>query len=68
MIVILGGSGYVGTAFRRALEAAGLEYASVSRQRCNYYDPAALDDLLWHLHPRFTTVHLPLDNRATFVL
>jgi UDP-glucose 4,6-dehydratase len=46
MIIILGGSGYIGTAFRRAFEAAGQEYVSVSRQRCNYYDPAALDELL----------------------
>jgi dTDP-4-dehydrorhamnose reductase len=53
MIIILGGSGYIGTAFRRALEAAGLEYASISRQRCNYYDPAALDDLLCDVRPRF---------------
>ena len=53
MIIVLGGSGYIGTAFRRHLESAGLEYASVSRQRCNYYDPAALDDLLCQTHPRF---------------
>jgi dTDP-4-dehydrorhamnose reductase len=53
MIVILGGSGYIGTAIRRALEAARLEYASVSRQRCTYYDPAALDDLLAQMRPQF---------------
>ena len=53
MIIILGGSGYIGTAFRRALEAAGEEYVSVSRQRCNYYDPAALDELLRQTRPRF---------------
>jgi dTDP-4-dehydrorhamnose reductase len=53
MIIILGESGYIGTAFRRALESAGEEYVSVSRARCNYYDPAALDDLLCQTRPRF---------------
>jgi dTDP-4-dehydrorhamnose reductase len=53
MIIVLGGSGYIGTAFHRALESAGEEYISVGRARCNYYDPTALDDLLCKVRPRF---------------
>jgi dTDP-4-dehydrorhamnose reductase len=61
MIVVLGGSGYVGTAFPRWLETAGLEYLSVLRAKCNYYDPIALDDILSSVKPGF------LINAAGFV-
>ena|SRR4026208_33506 len=53
MIVILGGTGYIGTAFRSALESSGEKYVSVSQQRCQYYDSAALDDMLVQTRPRF---------------
>jgi dTDP-4-dehydrorhamnose reductase len=53
MIVILGGSGYIGTAFRRCLEARGVEHRSISRRKCNYYDREVLDRLLSELRPQF---------------
>src|SRR6185503_16577796 len=53
MIVILGGTGCIGTAFRSALESSGEKYVSVSQQRCQYYDSAALDDMLVQTRPRF---------------
>lgn len=42
MIVILGGSGYIGTAYRRYLEAEGVEYASLSRAELDYTEPELL--------------------------
>ncbi|MEZ6062312.1 MAG: sugar nucleotide-binding protein [Planctomycetaceae bacterium] len=42
MIVILGGSGFVGTAFQRFLKQSGQEFAVVSRRDINYGDPEEL--------------------------
>ena len=46
MIVVLGGRGFVGTAFREALELRGIDCVSVSRQRCDYYQRDNLIELL----------------------
>lgn len=42
MILLLGASGYVGTAFRRLLQTRGLPWQSVSRADSNGYDPDTL--------------------------
>ena len=46
MVILLGGSGYVGSAFRSYLEHNGWRYASVSRRDVDYYDARNLASLL----------------------
>lgn len=46
MFVLLGGKGYVGTAFRKSLTAQGIPYRSISRCDVDYSDPVLLRDLL----------------------
>ena len=46
MILILGGSGYVGGAFVRLLTERGIEHRSISRAEVNYYDRDALIGLI----------------------
>ena len=50
-ILLLGGSGYVGRAFRAHLARRGLEYTIVSRH--DYYDPARLDVMVRETRPNF---------------
>lgn len=42
MIVVLGGSGYVGSSIVNLLSSEGKEFRVLSRKDCNYYDPASL--------------------------
>jgi UDP-glucose 4,6-dehydratase len=44
MILLLGASGYVGTAFRKALQEANQEWQPVSRKETHIYDRSALRD------------------------
>jgi dTDP-4-dehydrorhamnose reductase len=53
MLVVLGGSGYVGTAIRKVLEVRNLPFAAIARGTVNYCDPAALTGLLRQLQPQF---------------
>lgn len=53
MIILLGGRGYVGTAFQQYLTRAGQPFISVSRAEVNYADPAALKDFLKLQRPSF---------------
>ena len=53
MIVILGGSGYVGSAFRKLFEAENISYASLSRTDCDYTDVGILRKCLADLRPEF---------------
>jgi len=46
MILVLGGSGYVGGAFLRLLSEKGIEHRSIARSEVNYYDKAALSALI----------------------
>lgn len=46
MIFLLGGSGYVGSAFRKRLEETGTEFRSVSRGDLDYYNPSELASAL----------------------
>ncbi|MDA0834740.1 MAG: sugar nucleotide-binding protein [Planctomycetota bacterium] len=42
MILILGGSGYIGSAYVRYFEKRGIPYRSLSRRDVNYYEPEQL--------------------------
>jgi dTDP-4-dehydrorhamnose reductase len=52
-ILLFGGSGYLGKAFRRCLEQRDLEYRSVRRNQCDYYDHRRLEELICELAPEF---------------
>jgi dTDP-4-dehydrorhamnose reductase len=53
MIVLLGGSGYVGTAFCKALKADGREVLSLSRAETDYANLSVLTALLQEKKPEF---------------
>lgn len=53
MIVVLGGSGYVGSAIVAQLQQRGLPHVSVSRRVCNYTVPEKLSELLAAVRPEF---------------
>lgn len=53
MILLLGGSGFVGSAFRGLLAARGVEHRSVSRRACDYTQIDDLTRLLRETRPRF---------------
>lgn len=53
MIVVLGGSGYVGGAIQSALHRAGLEFKVLSRKDLNYSDVDVLTAYLRDTHPEF---------------
>ncbi|RCS46360.1 NAD-dependent epimerase/dehydratase family protein [Bremerella cremea] len=44
MIVVLGGSGYVGSSIVNLLSSQGQDVRVLSRKDCNYYDPASLGE------------------------
>lgn len=46
MIVVLGGSGYVGSSIVNLLASRGKEVRVLSRKDCNYYDLASLGDAI----------------------
>jgi len=53
MILLLGGSGYVGTAFRKILTERGIEYRNASRSETDYTNVSTLLTLLRELKPEF---------------
>jgi dTDP-4-dehydrorhamnose reductase len=53
MIVLLGGRGYVGSAFRAFFEKCSVEYVSISRNEVDYTNPTILSALLRDIHPQF---------------
>lgn len=53
MYILLGGAGYVGTAFQKYLTQTGQPFMSVSRADVNYADPAVLKDFLRAQRPDF---------------
>lgn len=53
MIIILGGSGYVGTAYQQLLKAKGRDYISLSRADVDYSDTATLLQFLKVKQPDF---------------
>ena len=53
MILLLGGSGYIGSALRRQMDRDGTPYVNVRRSTCNYYDRGQLDSLISEMRPVF---------------
>jgi len=53
MIVLLGGTGYVGAAYQRLFEQRGLQYRSLSRRDVDYTDAATLRNWLGDHKPDF---------------
>jgi dTDP-4-dehydrorhamnose reductase len=52
-VLLLGGSGYVGSAFRLALEAAAVPYRNLSRADADYTRDGVLDGVLRSARPDF---------------
>jgi dTDP-4-dehydrorhamnose reductase len=55
MIILLGGSGYVGQAYQRLFTGLGIEFRNVARQQVDYTNPHQLAELL-------------AETRATFLI
>lgn len=53
MVLLLGGSGYVGEAFQKLLQKRGIVYTSVARKDCDYTQPENLRLLIQKLKPHF---------------
>lgn len=53
MILLLGGTGYVGTAFRQRLSQDAIAFRSVSRTECDYTDDDTLSRLIADTRPDF---------------
>lgn len=53
MILILGGSGYVGSRFRRFFEKRGISFVSVSRLDADYGNPERLEEIVEQVQPEF---------------
>lgn len=53
MILLLGGSGYVGSAFRKLFEEGGIGHCSLSREEVDYTDIETLTDFLRESRPEF---------------
>jgi dTDP-4-dehydrorhamnose reductase len=52
-ILLLGGSGYVGSAFRRFFEREGVPFRNIRRSEADYTDPGQLAELLAAARPAF---------------
>ena len=53
MIILLGGSGYVGTAFQQLFRSQGIEFINLSRAELDYSDTATLTAFLREQRPEF---------------
>ncbi len=53
MILLLGGTGYVGAAYRQLFEVRGVTYRSVSRKDCDYTQKELLRQLIRTTKPHF---------------
>jgi dTDP-4-dehydrorhamnose reductase len=53
VVLLLGGSGYIGTALRRCMEREGIEYCSVGRTQCDCCNLKQLSGLIDQLAPAF---------------
>ncbi len=53
MILLLGGSGYVGDRYARYLEKLGIAFRCVSRSQCDYTVESELETLILQTHPEF---------------
>lgn len=53
MVIILGGSGYVGQAYQEMFRERGIEFVSLARSELDYTDPARLLVYLREMKPKF---------------
>jgi UDP-glucose 4,6-dehydratase len=53
MILLLGGTGYIGSQFISELDSRGIEYMNISRSESDYYNYTLLYQMLRELKPRF---------------
>ncbi len=53
MILLLGGTGYVGSAFQKLLTAKNIEFRNVSRREVDYANQSVLTNLLCNTRPEF---------------
>ena len=53
MIILLGGSGYVGTAFQQLFRSQGIKFINLSRAELDYSDTATLTAFLREQRPEF---------------
>jgi dTDP-4-dehydrorhamnose reductase len=53
MIILLGGSGYVGQAYQKLFAKLGVEFRNLVRKEINYADPHVLADFLADTRPEF---------------
>ena len=53
MILLLGGTGYFGAAYRRLFATRGIAYRNVSRTERDYSQPGILRELLREARPEF---------------
>lgn len=52
-VVVLGGTGYVGTALRHELESQNISYHSITRQDCDCFESKSLTRILKDISPCF---------------
>jgi len=50
-VLILGGSGFIGSAFARELAARGIDFSSISRNQCDYTNFSAILSMLKRVRP-----------------
>lgn len=53
MILILGASGFVGSAIAHAFSLRGIAYSAISRSSCDYTDAGTLNEVIRATRPRF---------------
>ncbi len=53
MIILLGGTGYVGSAFRAEMERRSIEFTNISRSRVDYTNTDVLYKLICDIRPTF---------------
>ena len=53
MVIILGGSGYVGQAYQEMFCERGIDFVSLARGELDYTDPASLSVYLREMKPKF---------------
>ena len=53
MVIILGGSGYVGQAYQQMFRERGIDFVSLARRELDYTDPARLLVYLREMKPKF---------------
>ena len=53
MILLIGGTGYVGLKFQEILSSRNIEFKNLSRSEVDYYDFKTLNDVIANAKPQF---------------